>query len=214
MNSNDEIRRQAREILQGEEFQQYIPHEQQFNLMEWLMKHFKWKLPFEDQTSKWTWEIMAWGLKIVLVLLVVLILGLLIRYLYRRLSAPDEAELTMGITEGERRQAQASYQQLASEALKAQDYRLAIHYLFLACVTQVIQDDAFHATDVMTNREIAAATDFSRFSQADRLKQLFHQMVFFDEPRWFGAMSAGESEYHSFETFYRDFTAEVKPRHA
>jgi len=89
-----------------------------------------------------------------------------------------------------------------------------MHYLFLASVSQVIQDARFHGSEYMTNREIAAASDFSRFDDARQMSGIFHDMVYFDEPRWFGSVLMTEQDYHRFRELYQQFAGALRPSRA
>ncbi len=211
MLSNTQIRQQATQVLQQDAFQQYVDKTKHFDLLKWLLKHFHWKLPFEFGPPGSVWMVIAYLFKTVLILLGLFLVGWLGYLLYQKLFRRPPAEAELSISEGERIAAQESYTQLAGEALKHKDYRQAIHFLFLATVSRVIQDEHFHGAQYLTNREIAQSTDFSRFSQHQPLSQLFQTMVYFDEPRWFGREESGQSDYDEFNRYYETFQNQVSP---
>lgn len=213
--TNDQIRQEASQILMGEDFQRYSDKAAQWDFWRWLREHLNWQFPFESQSSLAVWKLLGVLLKFVLIALILWFVGYLLYTLWKKLFSPSqETEQRLSVTSAERREARESYVRLAHEALSAQDYRLAIHYLFLATVSLVIRDTNFHQAEYMTNREIARLTDFSRFSRAGQLKAVFEMMVHFDEPRWFGTQPASQSDYEQFEQYYRAFEQGDTTAHA
>jgi hypothetical protein len=215
MRSNEEIRQEAALVLQGEDFQQYVARGESFDFWKWLMDKLNWQFPFEtaDATlSSINWTLVGYMVKVFWVLLVVTVVMYALYLLYMRFFGSQRQEVEeIRITDDQRQEAQQSYARLATEALQRQDYREAMHYLFLASMSLVVRDSFFHNAEYMTNREIATNSDFSRFSQPQHLRGLFNDMVYFDEPRWFGNAPASQEDYEQFASYYSVFKKQVNP---
>lgn len=215
--SNADIQQEASNILKDEDFRQYLDREQPFSLTQWiedfvrwLAKLFDWKLPIENVGNPQLWSLVAWLLKILLILAVAGAIGYGIYRLVKRLQKKAMAEESLGlVTQRQRLEAQEYYLGLAAQALAQQDFRLAIHNLLLATVSMVIRDSKFHITEFMTNREIAMSTDFSRFRNAGQLGEMFQEMVYFDEPRWFGTLDIRAGDYQHFKDMFTRFQQQV-----
>jgi hypothetical protein len=205
---NEAIRSEAGRILTDPDFQQYYHKEQPFDFWRWLNDMLDFKMPFEPHYSSQSWAMFGMAFKGIVIFLALAALVAVIYWIVSKLARrpPPEVE-TYGITQEQRQEAKDKYARLAADALKEHDYRLAIHYLFLAAVSQVIKESSFHAADFMTNREIAESTDFSAFEQSGQVNRLFHEMVYFDEPRWFGRASVPEHDYQNFQQLYSRFSS-------
>jgi hypothetical protein len=205
---NEAIRNEAGRILEDPDFQQYYAQEEMFDFWRWLRDILNARLPFEGQDHWGIWPVVGYVFKGVLLLVALVGIGYILYWIGLKIARRPVQEITTyGITSEQRQEAKDKFVKLASEALHQQDYRLAIHYLFLAAVSQVIKESSFHGTEFMTNREIAEASDFSDFGEPGQANRLFHQMVYFDEPRWFGQASVPEQDYRSFQQIYSQFSA-------
>lgn len=224
---NEEIRRRANDILQNQDFQQYQDKSQDWlsQLLKWLHDLFHNKTPDYGTSPGMKMDPAVWGLfaetlKLVVIAAAVIALLALIHWLvttYLLHKGPVEEPGLHVVSEQQRQEAQDMYLRMAHDALKDQDYRGAIHYMFMAAVSQVIRDSLFHGTKAMTNREIAGASDFSRFGQPQQMSLLFNQMVFYDEPRWFGTVDVSSNDVNQFQQIYGQFAAGLKhasERHA
>lgn len=207
---NSAIQAEAHKILLEPDFQQAANQEPVFDFWKWLREFLNFKSPFELHGDPIPWQLLGIGLKAILVLLVAFAALYTIRWLIQKFARAEKRGTLHTVTQQQREAAQVMYTRQAQAALKAKDYRLAIHYLFLAAVSQVIEDARFHASEYMTNREIAGATDFSAFADAGQLSRLFQEMVFFDEPLWFGQGIVSEQDYQRFHQFYGQFAASLQ----
>lgn len=208
---NSAIKKEASKILSEPDFQSYGEQAPLFDLWNWLRKFFELPKPHGRLYDPIPWQLLAVGLKVILVIAALGILFLSVRWLYYRLlSRAKSTNDSYTVTQAQRQEAQEQYASQAAEALQHQDYRKAVHCLFLAAVSQVIRDSLFQGAEFMTNREIANATDFSRFSDAVRLNHLFNNMVYFDEPLWFGKDPVNEQHYHNFYQWYEQFTGLIQ----
>lgn len=213
--TNNEIQNEAAQILQDEAFQRYIPKDEPFDLMKWLMEHIDFDLPFSNQLGSWDWKLLGFLLKWFFILAAVAIVGYLLYLAVKKLLfAPEDDVQTCAVSQKQREEAREDYAKRAAEAFKHQDYRLAVHSLFLATVMMVIEDAFFKGTDSLTNREIASVTDFSRFPQAGRLNEVFYEMVYFDEPRWFGRQQTSLDDYQAFWDRYQEFLKRLGANYA
>ncbi len=207
---NSAIQQEARRILADPDFQHGKSQLPGFDVWKWLRDFLNFKSPFDGHDVSIPWQLLGLGLKAILLGLVVVALVQVARWLIQKFARRESGDSTYFITPQQRQAAQDMYARQAQDALDAGDFRLAIHCLFLAAVSQVIQDSLFHGSEYMTNREIASASDFSRFTDAGRLSRLFHDMVFFDEPLWFGQGMVSEKDYLTFRQFYSQFAASVQ----
>lgn len=180
-----------------------------FDFWKWLREFFNFKWPFEVH-GEIPWQLLGIGLKAILVLLVAFAALYTIRWLIQKFARAEKRGTLHTVTQQQREAAQAMYARQAQAALESKNYRLAIHYLFLAAVSQVIEDSRFHGSQYMTNREIAGASDFSAFADAGQLSRLFHEMVLFDEPLWFGQGLVSAQDYETFQQFYGQFAASLQ----
>ncbi len=214
MRTNDQLRNEAHQILQGEDFQQYAPKADMAawlkDLLQWFQEHFHFQFSPNDAWTQHLVEMTIMGFAVVGILLLVFLLGTLLHHLYKTLL-PAGSEDTSGwvVSQAERHVAHASYSALAQTAFEQQDYRLAMHYLFLATVSLVVQEEYFQASEFLTNREVAQVSDFSYFPQARKIHDLFQQMVQFDEPRWFGHINASAEDYQHFLSWHQQFHQQV-----
>ncbi len=211
--SNEDLRLEAGAILDGADYQRYLqdaPKENTFNFGEWLGKWLNQHLPKEMNIPPQTWPMIEWAFKIASVILLAAVVIFLAWWLYRHFR---ERHVKLAgqprVSEKQRIQAQESFIQQAQAAFEQGDYRHAIHFLFLASVSRVVRDAFFSGTANMTNREIARESDFTRYRAETGMQTLFSQMVFFDEPRWFGTQPATAEDYRTFEQFYRQFQDKV-----
>lgn len=208
---NDQIRKAAKKVLEDPDFQQYQGGDPFADLWKQLRDMFKFDMPDEMKGDPAIWQAVGMGLKLLAIVLAVIAVGFILKWVYERYFTGRSRKVeTHGVTLAQRQEAQDLYSRLAGEALQKHDYRSAIHYLFLASVSQVIRDSEFSGTEFMTNREIAGASDFSRFGNPRQVSTLFNTMVHFDEPRWFGKASISEQDFHQFDQFYRQFAASLK----
>jgi hypothetical protein len=209
---NDAIRKAAKKVLEDPDFQQA---QEPNPVMDWLktLSDDLWKIlrgmfNFGSPGDLDAWRVVGVGLKVLLIVLAVVAAGFILKWLYERYFQRQRPRIeAYAVTRTQRQEAQELYARLASEALQSQDYRLAIHYLFLAAVSQVIRDADFNGAEFMTNREIAGASDFSRFGNPRQISELFNAMIQFDEPRWFGNADISEQDYRQFDGFYSQFAA-------
>jgi hypothetical protein len=208
---NSEIKKQAANILSEPDFKQHLNPEPVFNLGDWLKQFFDFPTtPRGHIADPIPWQLLGTGLKAILLLVALFGVVLLLRWVWFKWIHREIKMELPGITQQQRKEAQEMYAHQAADALKRQDYRLAVHYLFLAAVSQVIRDSLFQGAEFMTNREIANATDFSRFKEPGRLNRLFIDMVYFDEPLWFGQDAVTEQKYHDFLRFYEQFSGLIQ----
>ncbi|HEY9686936.1 MAG TPA: hypothetical protein V6C52_08190 [Coleofasciculaceae cyanobacterium] len=208
---NDAIRKAAKKVLADPDFQQYQDPNPFADLLKALRDMFKFELPEGLHGDPKIWELVGLGLKGLLIVLAVVAVGFVLKWLYGRYCQRRRPRIEEHmVTQAQRLEAQELYARLAAEALQSQDYRQAIHYLFLASVSQVIRDSAFNGAEFMTNREIAGASDFSRFGNPQQISGLFNTMIHFDEPRWFGNASISEQDFRQFDGFYSQFVASTK----
>jgi hypothetical protein len=213
--SNEEIQQQASQVLQGEDFSQYAPKTQSWDFWRWLTDHLNFRFPFETNASLGAWKMFAMATKWLLILLLVIAVGYLLYYLFQKwFISQDEDKKEWAVSEAERVEARESYAKMAQMAYHQKDFRLAIHYLFLATVSMVIRETHFREAEFLTNREIARSTDFSRLPQPKRLGAVFEKMVYFDEPRWFGRLTATQSDYDRFLAYYQQFGQSERIGHA
>lgn len=216
---NQDIRKQASDILSDPDFKQHLDSEPMFDFWDWLRKLFDVHPPKGHFADPIPWQLLGVGLKVLLLLSALFGLWMLLRWFWQKWFRREPAAERPGISLQQRQDAQDMYASQAAAALKRQDYRQAVHYLFMAAVSQVIRDALFQGAEFMTNREIANATDFSRFQDPKRLNRLFNDMVYFDEPIWFGKDAVSEQTYQDFLRFYEQFSrliqsGGVNKRHA
>jgi hypothetical protein len=212
---NDAIRKAAKKVLSDPDFQQYQDPNPLADWLKALRDLFKFDMPEGVHGDPKIWELVGLGLKGLLIVLAVVAAGFLLKWLYERYFQRRRPRVEEHvITQAQRLEAQELYARLAAEALQNQDYRQAIHYLFLASVSQVIRDSAFNGAEFMTSREIAGASDFSRFGNPQQISELFSTMIHFDEPRWFGNAGITEQDYRQFDGFYRQFVTGTKTTEA
>lgn len=217
--SNSQLRDQASQVLEDPDFQQYLNEGEHFDpwgwlkdFMRWLKSLFDWELPVEHGDHSDIWTAFGWAMKGLIWLVIagiVLYVGYrLVRHFF--FKPKEETFEIAGVSQQQRVEAQELYLKLAGDALAEKDYRRAIHYLFLATVSLVIRDAKFHASEFMTNREIAGSTDFSKFANGQQLGGLFNDMVYYDEPRWFGKFSISEADYQHFQQMYSQFHQQLR----
>lgn len=226
--SNEEARQLADSITHGAEYQIYLdpkrPHKPSDwervlkqigdQLQEWwdqfrelfhLKEHMQKKL-----SPPWTEEAMQWGLRALIVLLALVALYALVRWglgVYKQYRLQRDAEKQHPVITLEARQQQKiEYLQLAEAAFNDQQYREAIHYLFLAAVTQVISHEQFHASKELTNREIITHCDFSQCVSPESAIRHFQHLVHHDERNWFGYEPVKAGDYKTMQAEYQSFT--------
>lgn len=214
MKSNEQIREEASQVLQGEDFQRYLAGDESLDLGKWLAQQLNWKFSFEADPSlpPFIWQALGFMLKGFFLILGLILLGYLLRICYRRFftSGKDKTDKPEAISM-QREVSRKSYNCLASEALLRQDYRQAMHYLFLAAMSSVIRDTLLQRAECLTNREIATMSDFSRFPHPQKLCSTFNKMVLFDEYYWFGEASATQADYEQFAQYCKAFNEQVSP---
>ena len=52
--------------------------------------------------------------------------------------------------------------------------------------------------------------DNTGFPNAQQMSGLFQEMVYFDEPRWFGNASSSDQDYQRFQQFYAQFIGSIQ----
>ncbi len=216
--NNDDIRREASRILSDKDFQQFKPKGEDplQGFWDWLKDLLNFNPIPSGAGDPMAWKVFGMMIKLALIILLAAAVAYLGYWLFSRFAgqAPPDA-LYSAITDADRREARDNYNRLAETAMKNGEYRLAMHYLLLAAVSMVIRDASFHATDFMTNRELAEASDFSRFRNAADLNRLLRDMVHFDEPSWFGTVQVAEADFRQFSQVYGQFQSGLQEgRHA
>lgn len=225
--NNDQLREMADTITQRDEYQLYLSHERPHKPSEWeqlikqameqlqsLWDKFRELFHLKDKaqqnlTPPWTDEAIKWGLRALIVLVLLAALYAVIRWgisLYKGYRAQQALEKQHPVITMEERQLQQNeYLELADQAFLSQHYREAIHYLFLAAVTQVIAHDQFHASQELTNREILRHCDFSHCLSPDAATTHFDHLVHHDERNWFGLQPVQANDYATMQAEYRAF---------
>ena len=229
--SNEQARQLAESITHGDEYQLYLDPQRPHKPSEWenMLKevaeqlqswwdkfrelfHLKNKVE-HHLTPSWTREAMTWGSRVLLVIVIMAVLYALIRWgigAYKQYKAMLDAEKRHPTITLEERQLQKNeYLQLAESAYQAQQYREAIHYLFLAAVTQVISHEQFHASHALTNREILTHCDFACCSAPTSAAQHFTHLVHYDERNWFGFEPAQSTDYTAMLSEYQSFSSSL-----
>lgn len=216
--NNDDIRSEASRILAEKDFQQFKPRGEDplQGFWDWLRDLFNFNPIPAGAGDPMAWKVFGMMIKLALIILLLAAVAYLGYWIFTRFAGrPAGDVLYSGISDEARREARDNYNRLAESAMKNGEYRLAIHYLLLAAVSMVIRDAAFHATDFMTNRELAEASDFSRFRNAAQLNRLLRDMVHCDEPSWFGTVPVAEEDYRRFSGVYSQFQSGLQEsRHA
>jgi hypothetical protein len=209
---NDAIRKEAERILKDADFHQAKPDNPFEELLKFLADHFKMKMPPVEKTfgNRWIGESLGGFLQILFYGLLAALAIWVIYWLWKKISAIKQTKKpAFKVSQAERQEARSQYLQQAEQAAQTQDYRLAIHCLFLAAVTQTIRDTDFHRAEFLTNRELANTMDFSGFQSSTHLSHLFNEMLQLDEPRWFGKTEASLSHYDSMRSLHSDFSTQL-----
>ena len=215
MLSNAQIQEHAHRILQQDEFTTTDSGSQQPNLLQWLMQTLQqWLSGLHIPLIKGNatmYNVLAkafvYGL---IAVLIAVPLGIAVFWIVKLFRKPKSPVQT-GVTVAERRAANLSFTKLSEEALQKSNYRQAMHYLFLAAISWVIQDQFFHNAAFLTSREIAQAIDFSKVTSHMQLKSLFESMLNLDEPRWFGNIPTSSQDFEAFNGIFKQFQVQVKP---
>ena len=212
---NDAIRDEASRILSDKDYQQYQP--QQSDVLapfwKWLRDLLDFGPPPETPQGSFPfWEVFALLIKVVVVLLILFGICMGIYALVQRFTHRDETVPLVGVSHQQRVESRESYVRQAEEAFRAGDYRLAMHMLLMAAVTMVIKDSSFHSAEFLTNRELAAASDFSGHRGGAELNRMLHDMVRYDEPCWFGRATADEPGFQNFRKVYDQFQTSLGGR--
>lgn len=208
---NNAIRREAERILKDADFHQSRPDNPFEDLLRSLLDSLKIKMPPLEKSfaSKWIWDSLGGFLQILFYGLLLLIVVLMIYWFWKKISKKKRSQAGFIVSQAERLEARTNYLQQAEQAAQAQDYRLAMHSVFMAAVALAIQDVHFHKAEFLTNRELSHAMDFSSFCSPEELNLLFHEMLLMDEPRWFGTMEAHSKHYDAIRAIYSNFSSEL-----
>lgn len=209
---NDAIRKEAERILKDADFHQVKPDNPFAELLKYLAEHFQIKMPPVEKAlgNRWIWDSLGGFLQIIFYGLLTALALWLIYWLWKKISTMKQTtKSAFTVSQAERQEARSQYLQQAEQAAQAQDYRLAVHCLFMAAVTQTIRDTDFHRAEFLTNRELGNAMDFSGYQSSEHLIRLFNEMLQLDEPRWFGKTETSLPHYHSMRGLHLDFSKQL-----
>jgi len=175
------------------------------------MDNFKIKMPPVEKTlsNRWIWEGLGHFLQILFYGLLLAIVIYMMYWLWKKISTRKPSKTGFIVSQAERQEAKIQYLQQAEQAAQSQDYRLAIHNIFMAAVTQTIRDTHFHKAEFLTNRELANVMDFSGFRSPEQLSRLLNEMLQTDEPRWFGTEEADLTHYNAIRAIHANFSNEL-----
>ena len=221
--TNQALRNQARDILQGAEYQAYMadkPKPGDDWLSKWLDQIGQWlhdlfrDHPPEvgDTGGKALEQFIHIGFFSVLVFVALVLLLALLWWGYTLvrawLAARRRDNRLPVVTHADRQALQQSHCDAAAASLAAGDYRQAIHYLFLAATARLVDDAVFAVSDVMTGRELLAHCRLEATSPD--LATALGQLHAIDEPRWFGRQEALQTDYAVAQSAYEVFDRQLQ----